>query len=399
MNIKIKAAPFWQLAFSITFLTLFVACENPGSVGSEFIEKSEITVDTIQVTSLIESNQDAYLGRLNRSAIGRFQDDLAGEVQAIALFKPSIQRSSEETIFTDSTELSLRLQIVDNLIYGDTTTVGTYSIYRVTSPWRGSSLRKSTTVTIDQSERIGGFTDTDADTNGTIFVDLTGSWKNDYINFFNLPEETREESYKSGDYGLAIVPDVATEKIIYSIFTQSNLTSFDTDTTSRIILDWGVNVERSGEVSNPESVILDSIFERMYRINLTEIIDGLANKNFVNADLIFKEDTLALSSTLGVNEVRSSALGLGIKLGPSDDIAYEIGFSALDFSAVSTDGLYRFSLTKLLNDYLYGEAPISDIYLYLTASSGTLSYTSLFTGVNNPEDGPQLIIYGLEKEN
>lgn len=398
MNIKTKAAIFWRLAFSVTFISICIACEDPGSIGGGFIEKSEITVDTIQVTNLTESNQDAYLGRLSRTAMGRFEDGLVGDIQAVSLFKPSIQRASEDLVLNDSTNLSLRLQFFENLVYGDTTSIGTYSIYRVNSEWRGSSLRSSTDIVINEGELIGQFSDSNVDTNGTISVNLSGSWKDDYINYFNLPGDTRDDAYRLGDHGLAIVPDEANNKIMYASFTQSNLTAFASDTTSRIILDWGVNIERTGELSNSEKAILHSTFDRIFRFSLTEIIDGLENKNFVKAELVFKEDTLALSGSLNPNEVRTSALGMGLKLGPSDDIAYRIGFSVPDFSAFSSDGFYRFSLTKLVNDYLYGEATVSDVYLYLSSSSGTLSYTSFFTGEGSPQDSPKLIIYGLDAE-
>lgn len=398
MHIKIKAARLWQLAFSIIFISIFVACEDPGSIGSGFVEKSEITIDTILVTTLTASNQDAYTGRLNRSAIGRFQDGLMGDIEAFSLFKPSIQRSSDTLVFDSSTNLSLRLQIFEGEAYGDTTTTGTYSVYRVDSPWRGSSLRNSTEIVIDESEVIGQFSDANVDTNGIVQVDLAGSWKEDYINYFNMADESRDEAYKVGDYGLAIVPNDGNNKILYTSFSSSNLMAVNSDTTFRAILDWGVDLERTGEVSDPERVILHSTYDRILHLDFTNTISGLENKNFVRAELVFKEDTLALFNSLNPGEIRTPVLGLGLILGPVDDIAYEAGFGILDFSAVSNDGYYRFSITSLLNNYLYDETVVSDIYIYLSSTSGSLGYTSLFSGAANQEDAPQLIIYGLESD-
>ncbi|MEQ9308309.1 MAG: hypothetical protein RLN90_02580 [Balneolaceae bacterium] len=398
MNIKTKAASFWWLAFSISFATLFVACENPGSIGSEFIEKSEINVDTIQVSNLIESNQDAYLGRLSRSAIGRFQDGLAGEIEAISFFKPSIQRSSDTLIFDDNTNLSLRLQLYEDEVYGDTSSTGTYSIYRVSSSWRGSTFRNSSDIIFDEGELIGQFSDATADTNGIIYVELTGSWKDDYINFFNMADDTRDEAYKAGDFGLAVIPDAGNSKIVYANYTLSNLTSFDSDTTSRFILDWGVDIDRTGEVDNPERIILDSNFDKILRFNLAEIADQIGNKNFARVAIEFKIDTLALSSSLADGEVRSSALGMSLKFGPLSDIPFDLGFGSLEFSTVNNNGFYRFNLTGLLNNYLYGEASVSDAYVYLTASSGSLAYTSIYLDDSNPENNPKLIVYGIEGE-
>ncbi len=397
MHIKNRAAILWRLTFSITFLSIFAACEDPGSVGGGFIEKSEIKIDTILISTIISSNQDAYLGRLSRSATGRFQDDLVGEIEAISFFKPSIQRSSDTLVFDENTKLSLRLQVIQDEVYGDSSTTGTYSIFRVNSLWRGSAFRNSMDISINEGELIGQFSDAELDTNGIVYVELSGSWKDDYINYFNMPDETRNDAYKAGDYGLAVVPDAGNAKIVYANYTISNLTAFDSDTTSRFILDWGVDLTRTGEVQNADRIILQSTFDTVLRFNLAEIADQMVNKNFVRAELIFKEDTLALSSTLNSGEVRSRALGLALKLGPLNDTAYELAFESPDFSAVSSDGFYRFSLTTLLNSYLYGSAPISDVYLYLSSSSGSLGYTSLFSGSSNPEEnGPKLVIYGIE---
>tara|TARA_R110000868_G_scaffold408293_5_gene691006 strand:- start:36553 stop:37752 length:1200 start_codon:yes stop_codon:yes gene_type:complete len=396
MHIKTKAATLWRLAFSISFISIFIACQDPGSLGGGFIEKSEINIDTIQVTTLNASSQNAYLGRLSRSATGRFQDDLVGDIEAISFFKPSIQRSSDTLLFDSNTNLSLRLQVVENVVYGDTTTTGNYSIYRVNSLWRGSAFRNSMDITVDEGELIGQFSDASLDSNGIVQLELSGSWKDDYINFFNMPDETRDAAYKAGDYGLAVVPDAGNSKVVYISYALSNLTAFGSDTTSRTILDWGVDLERSGALNSPGRIILDSTFDTVFRVNLAEVADQIGNRNFARAELELKIDTLALKNSLDVNEIRTSPLGLGLKLGPFDDVEYELGFSSSDLTTVNFEGSYRFTVTTLLNNYLFGEAPISDVYLYLSATSGNLAYTSIFAGDTNQDNNPKLIIYGVE---
>lgn len=395
MHIKNKAAILWRLTFSITLLSLFVACEDPGSVGGDFVEKSEISIDTIIVANLIESNEDAYLGRLSRSASGRFVDDTFGEIEAISFFKPSISRSSDTTIFDNSTELNLRLQILENEFYGDTTSVSSYNIYRVSSFWRGSAFTNSDDITYDAGELIGQFTDAEIDTNGFVFVPLTGTWKDDYINYFNMPDETRDEAYKEGDYGLAIVPDVGNSKIVYNSYGLSNVTAYAQDTTSHIILDWATDIDLNNAVVNPDRVVLSSLFDTIYKINLSDLADQIPNSNFVRAELIFKEDTLAITSTLEEHEVRSDILGLGLTLGPVDDVPYEIGFGALDISATLEDDLYRFTLTTLLNNYFFGDLEISEVYIFMSVSQGNIGYSSLYSDDADPDDAPKLIIYSL----
>lgn len=397
MHIKTKAATFWQLTFSVIILSTFFACQDPGTIGGGFVEKTDIDIDTLLVTNITTSNQNAYLGRLGRSATGIYQDDLFGNINAVSFFKPSIFRSADTVAFDENTIFTLRLQLFENEVYGDTTQSGLYTIHRVSSLWRGSSFRNDMDINFNGSEIIAQFSDADADTNGIVEVELSGTWKTDYISFFNEADSVREEGYRENEFGLAIVPDVSNNKIVYTNYTQSNIRAIAQDTTSHFILDWGFDVDRTGELNNADRVNLHSTYNTALRINLTSIGDEVSEINFVRAELVFNTDTLTLKNTLAANEVRTNALGLGLTIGPLNDEAYELGFGTIDLSAVAkTDGTYRFNITNILNDYIHGDRSINDLYIHLSASQGALAYTSLFNVNADPENAPRVIIYGLE---
>lgn len=398
MHTRTKAARIWQLAFSVIILSTIFACQDPGTIGGGFVEKTDIDIDTLLVTNIITSNQNAYLGRLGRSATGTYQDDLFGNIDAVSFFKPSIFRSSDTLVFDENTGFTLRLQLFESEVYGDTTQAGTYTIHRVNSLWRGSSFRNDMDISYDGAETIGQFTDADVDTNGVVEVELSGTWKNSYVSYFNEEADSvRDENYRQNEFGLAIVPDAGNNKIVYANYALSSLRAIADDTTSHFTLDWGFDVDRAGEINSADKVNLHSTYNNTLRVNLSSIGDQVSEINFIRAELVFNRDTLALNNTLAQNEVRTGALGLGLTIGPLDDSAYELGFGTIDLSAAAReDGTYRFNITNVLNDYIHGDLSIDDLYIYLSANQGALAYTSLFNENADPDNAPRVIIYGLE---
>ncbi len=397
MHIKTKAATFWQLAFSIIILSTFIGCQDPGTLGGGFIDKTDIDIDTLLITNLTTINQDAYLGRLGRSAIGGYDDDLFGNIESVSFFKPSIFRPADTVVFDASTIFKLQLQLQEGEEYGDTTQTGNYSIYRVNSLWRGSAFRNSMSINYDEAEAIGQFSDADVDTNGVIEVELSGSWKDDYISFFNEADSIREDLYKRNDFGLAVVPDAGNNKVIYANYTLSNVEAVAEDTTTHFILDWGYDLNRTGATIDPDRIMLQTTFNNILSLDLSSLADEVSDINFIRAELVFNRDTLNLSNTLQQDEVRSPSLGLGMSIGPLDDVAYEIAFGTIDLSAAARDdGTYRYNITNILNSYIHGDLSINDLYLYLSANQGTLAYTSLYNVGTDPELAPRVILYGLE---
>lgn len=401
MHINNKAASLWRLTFSLIFLSIFASCQDPGTVGGDFVEKTEIDIDTLLISNLSMVSLDPYLGRLGRSATGLYNDALFGSIEATSFFKPSIFRVADSVVFDESTIFSMRLQLRESEEYGDTLSHGTYSIYRVNSLWRGSTYKKSSSIDIDQSELIGSFRDIETDTSGFVEFELTGSWKTDYIEAFNMSDSLRNDFYKSNEFGLAIVPDAGNEKIVYANFPLTTLHAFDEDTTSHFILDWGFDFERNGEVTDNDHITLPSTFENVLQVDLEEIADQISNINFVRAELIFTEDTLSQQSSLNQSNVRTSSLGMGVTLGPlDDDKAYEIGFGSIDIGSIETTGQFRFNITNLINSYIFGESTaLDDVYLYLAATDGSIAFTSLYSPTAEKSLAPKLVIYGLRGEN
>src|SRR5690554_4107660 len=101
-----------------TVLALFTGCEDPGSIGEEYIDKSELTFDTLSVKAIQNQNYTGYSGRLAHIATGNYSDDIFGDITALALLKPSLSLPAGKKL-TDDHDLKLKLLINNVLTYGD----------------------------------------------------------------------------------------------------------------------------------------------------------------------------------------------------------------------------------------------------------------------------------------
>lgn len=395
-----KAALIRRLAFSLTILSLFIACEDPGSVGGNFVDQSEVLVDTVLISSLPLSTANPYLGKLTLSAIGEFDDQMFGSIKTQAFFKPEIDYfSATDSVISLSSDLTMRLRFSEDDTYGNTETTANYSVFRVNELWRGSTYTKEDTLTFG-NEVIATFSDADIDSLGFVDFELGGSWKEDYVNFFNVKGDSlREASYRDNDFGLAIVSDVGNEKINYVSFGFSSLLIISSDTNSVSIADWTVDITRSGEVSEIDRIKVHSTYDTYLTLNLKELIDQASTNDFIRVELVLVQDTSALSNSLNVGEVRSPASGFRLIQGPlddNDDRAYEFSFSSDAVNGFYIDGAYRFNISTLVNDDAYADSPIEEVYLFPFSSNGVLGYSSIYSPGVDLQFAPKIIIYGLE---
>ena len=403
MQKKQKATKRGLLIFPGILFSFFIACQDPGTIGSKFVEKTKIDIDTLLLTDINTISADPYLGKLDRSAVGGFEDPLFGNLRAVSFFKPSITKASNTLPLVDEARFLLNLQLFPDEVYGDSTSEAEYSIYRATSLWRGSAFKQSMDINYDATELIGEFNDASFDTNGIAKIELTGSWVKDYINYFNMPDLTRNDFYRENEFGLVIVPNAESEKIIYTSYASSVLQSIvpDTtsfDTTARNILDWGYDLETLPTSTDADRIRLESTLNAVIQVNLAQYTDQIESINFVRTELVFSVDTTSIVSSIAPNVQRTDPLGLGLKLGPLTDVAYELFFETNDASAVIQNGAYRIDITDELNAYLVGELELSDAYIFLIGAEGALSYTNLFSENSEREFTPQIIFYGLEGE-
>lgn len=403
-----KAARIRQLVFSLIILFAFVACEESGTVGAGFVDESSIVIDTISVSELPFSNTDPFTGKLTNSPVGSFNDPIFGEIEAIGLFKPSIILGDISNLPVD-VKTVLRLNVDIDNVYGNQTTDGTFKVYRVGDLWRGSAIRMSDDPEILTasggpivSSEVGEFRYADIDTTGFIELDLEGPWRTDYIEYYNSDAEDRDSTYRFEDFGLAIVPDTDVDKVIYTRFSTSRLILIDEanqDTSSNIMLDWAYDIDLTGGNSPEGNITLSNTFNPFLTINFTPVANQLSNNNFVRAELVLTPDSTSMEASLATNQKRTENPPFRVQLGPSNDIAYDLGFNTTNSIGTIEEGIYKFDITGLFNAYLFGETDISEIYLYAGQNQGYLGFNTFF-GFNAPSNAvPKVLIYNLEETN
>lgn len=402
MNTLNKAALYRQLTFSlvVVLLAILTGCEDPGTTGSQFVSKSELVVDTVLVDDLIERQMDPFLGRLQRAATGQFDDDLYGSITAVSYFKPDISGEGDTVEVGQNSLLRLRLRSYTNEVYGDTTGRMEYHIYRVTERWRGTTVRRSSNINYDESELIGRFSDAEIDTNGVITVVLGGSYKDDFVAYLDSDDPDIEEQYLEQEFGLAIVPSGNTQRINYLNFLSTDMLIeiADRPNYSVPILDWAYDFEQVNP-SYSDDRIFPSNADLYYQLDLSRVAETIRDRNIIRAEFILYEDTLNRDNTLSDTERRTDGFELAMVVGPEPQPDFAIGFQQVDLNGFQlTNGTFVFDVTTALNNYLFSDADISEIYLFLNSQQGLISFSTFFYNTGDPAVEPKVLLYNLRSD-
>jgi hypothetical protein len=395
-----KAAYTRQLAFSLLLFTALISCKEDGSLGAGFVDESTIKADTLYLNNINIDSANAYTGKLAFSPMGAFNDPLFGSINSFAFIRPSIANSYSDSTILDA-QLLLRLAISEDLFYGNEEGSATFGIYPVQNFWRGNAYRLNNDINLGENpERLASFNIADADTNGFLDIPLSGSYIADYLSFLNNQENNRDSTYRYNNFGLAIVPDAGTDKIVYSRMLSGRLFTITTnnDTLLNTIVDWGYDIDITAPAVPQNNFSLSSILSNYAVINFDELTDGFNTQNFVRAELQFTENTTQLESTLPAGAQRYDEPILRILLGPSIDVAYDLTFTTAIGQGVYNNGTYTFNVTGLFNAALFGNTDISSVYLFAAPNGGLISFNALFGSGTGTDIAPKLIIYKLVSE-
>lgn len=404
---NLRATKVMRLILYFSFPLLFLTCKENGSVGAGFIDESKVKIDTVLVSELPLENTDPLLGRLINSPLGTFNDLLFGDIHAISFFKPSIIQGESGDLPIDAIAI-LRLNVDIDNIYGNQTSNGSYKVYRIGNEWRGTAFKMSDEIDITISDDpigpisnslIGKFNYSDIDTTGFVEFELDGAWKTDFIQFYNSDEVDRDSTYRFEDFGLVIVPEDDVDKVIYTRFSTSRLlliNELEQDTTTNVMLDWAYDIDISNGNPPESNLTLSNTFTPFMNFDLTPIAAQITNNNIIRAELVLTPDSTTISTSLFDNQKRTENPPFRVQLGPSNDIAYDLGFNTTNSRGIITDGIYKFDLTGLVNAYLFGDTDISEIYLYAGQNQGYLGFNTFFGFDADETAVPKVLIYYLE---
>lgn len=397
----IGSVPCYFYLFAV--LLIFTACENPGNIGEDYIDKSELIFDTLTVGSTQNPEFIGYTGRLSRLAIGSFDDPLFGSITTASLIKPSINVTlPAEDSLDESYSLKLKLVFDKTVTYGDTLSAVNYSIHEVTSYWNGLHFKLNSDFTYDESTQLSSFSLTNED---SVIIDLPDSWRETY-NQFVYADGTVSDSLLQYEFkGLAIVADENANRIIHPLISRSRFLAIndntEPDTTEISLRDWAYSFSRENAAIPAETSVLHSTVENVIHFTLADFVPQIEGKNFIKAELIFHEAQEELENSLQVNEIRPAVTAVNIDVNYDSDAAHEFQFGQVEMpgSKNSSTNTFRINVTNHFNALIFGNDDKTDLYLGIGSNAGAIRSTLVYNE-NAPEAlQPKLILTFLEEEN
>jgi|AntRauTorcE11897_2_1112592.scaffolds.fasta_scaffold00131_6 hypothetical protein len=378
-------------------ILFFYGCEDPGNVGSGFIDEPTIKIDTLYLDNISTENLDAYSGNLTNFNIGQYSDQLLGDVNTVGLLKPVLQNLSTGSSFNSNDfSMKLEIQLDSTLTYGDTSSVSDFTIYEISSLWRGNSQRINDVLAYNESEPVGSFS---VENDKRFTVDLSDMWKDKYATYLNSDAIDVDSLYRYEFFGLAIVPNGNGNKISIADRLSSRFIMIDAadDTIGVGFSSTGYFLERTNSNTGPsDASAVHSTLEQMMRIDLPmeELKDGYQDKNILKAELVLHEASDDLSGTLPQDHVRPPSNELTLNLGVDSEQVYKYQIIGPDFIANKNpeDSYYRTNLTLYFNNIFFGGETNNEIYVGLRSSSGILRSTYIYNQSASQQFRPKLII-------
>ncbi len=388
----------------LALLFIFNGCEDPGSVGSDYVDKPTLTFDTLSISQTDFLSYKGYSGRLGFIPIGHYSDALFGEIDVKGFLKPSRAPAIPDSIKLDESfdvKLELALDSLEN--YGDTLSQTNFTVYEITSPWRSNALNIDDDI--QYGDIVGSFTVGDQ---RNIVVDLSQQWIDKYKAFFYNTDEVADidSSYNYNFGGLAIVSDQQDSKISFS---RSDGTKFlfingavsdTTDTLAVPLRDWGFTLDRAGAVTPNNTYPIHTTLEGMIGITMPDSLLRADNntKNIIRADLIFYEAEQELEANLPPNHIRLPIASLNMHLKERIEPVYEYQFGSIEFLGVPTNEdkpAFQINITNYVNDVIFGGESRRELILGAGSTSGALRSTLLYNENAAENVRPKIIITSL----
>lgn len=393
---------FFSLCISLlTLVIIFNGCEDPGSVGSEFVERPSLTFDTLSISQTETLSYNAYSGQLGYIPFGKYSDQIFGDVEVLSLVQPSISPTVDDSIdINENFQLKMRIQLDSLPQYGDTLSQSNFTLFEISSDWRGRSIRIDDEI--QYTNQVGSFS---IGTEKEVIVDLSQDWVDRYKNFYFNESPSSDSLYIRSMKGLALVSDQNNSKISFarsgnfSLIMLNGIQSDTTDTVNVPLRDWGFTLNRTGAVNSPNTFALHSTLEGMMKVSMPNDLlkEESQSENIIRADLVFYEAEDELSQSLPANHNRPDVNLLNLYIEPEVEPVYEYQFGSTisrsdsDFS----DSAFKINVTSYVNNVLFGNESRNELVIGVGTSSSLLRSTLLYDFTAPENLRPKLIITSL----
>lgn len=404
-----KALPYF--ASLLLSLPLLTSCEDPGVVGSTFIdEQGNLSYNSYPIDKMEAVEFDGYAGKLGNIPIGHYLDPVFGDINSIGVIRPAISAFQIDTIDTSVDTLFIQL-VLDGTVYGDTLNTARFDVYEITQPWRGKELLYGDEISFDDSSPVASFEVRPAQ--DTVFFQLSQDWMEKYNESLIASGDDRDSAYVYGLPGLALVPRVRdTQKIVYvkvetDVFTeatninQTRLIAGDTTGTRRYqaLSDWGASVVRGGTYPLPDgSTPAYGTSEQFFEIDFSFTKERLISENLARVELVLFEDAPTLIGSLPEDHVRPPVTRAQIHIVNSGDPGQAIYFESANYvSLKDSKNTFRFNLTPTANAYLFDTLETNRYFLSVQSNNGFL-HSTLLHDLNTPGDAlkPRIIVTAIQ---
>lgn len=403
------------------FLFFITACEDPGGVGSDFLDSEEkLETRTLEVESLDPVQASAYSGNLPYMAIGEVDDPLFGRYRAVGLVKPAIDTTSVGSDVTGEIPFQLRL-VFSGSVYGDTLSSATFEVYRAEDVWRGNELKFEENQPIDSADKVGEFT---VNQNETVEVDLSQTWREEFEAYLSNSEVDRDSTYREEFPGLAIVPADGTEKMLFAVMESGSSSADNLDQTRFVRtppedpddsedeeedprqflspLDWGYFGERDPAAqADTQSLHLLSSLHSFGKLDTGLSAEVVESRNLVHAQLAVNVNRESLEANLPEHFSRPAVNQLQLHRVNSDRIGDWVFSRQPDYVALydeETDS-YRFNITSHVRDLLFDAPRPGTFYMTAQSMNGILFTIPLYNDQASDADRrPRIVITSVNSD-
>ncbi|MDR9417700.1 hypothetical protein [Gracilimonas sp.] len=388
-------------------ILIFNGCENPGSVGDDFTNSPVVTFDTLEVKNTSVLNfEDGYSGNFPFMAMGKYNDQIFGDIDATTFVRPIRNPNIPDSLEIEGNNFSMKLEVgLDSAqTYGDTLGTASFSVYEITSLWRGTSHRVNDELDYNEANLIGQF---QVGSEKNILIDLADSWKDKYASYLNNEEDNADSLYQYEFHGLAIVPTGSSGKIDFPNASETRfliLNEDQTDTASVPLNNWAYSINRSNVPQTEGAFPLHTTMESAMRIVFPteELKQKHSSSNIIKSELIFYSAEENLQNSLPVNHYRPNINLLGLNQRTVDDDVFEYQLTDPDFIApiIEDSAYFKAPVNTFVNNALYGEEEQNEMIVGIGSSSGILRSTLIFNSEAPSHKKPKLIItYIVNEEN
>lgn len=401
-NIAGHGSKIWlTLAGTLMGALLLVGCENPGSVGSGFLDAdTRVITDTLQFSDLQEQSFDSWSGDHDFFSVGEFNDPLFGNLRSVGYLKPTLPGNSAENDFLSDAEMKLQLHIDQQEVYGDSNAAVQYDVMEVGELWRGVAMTLEDRLALDQSYTVGSFT---AGKDETVTVDLSGSFVDRYREFYLSLEENRDSLYRYSFFGLALVPRDSGKMIPIDVEdTQFLVYNPGLDTLNFGLSSWAYSLERTNRPDLPAGrTPVHSTLENVFSFDLQALQEAVGSVNLSRVELVIYEDSVRMDNTL--DQVSASSGRPDVKFLRLHRVEKGTTPEALDpGSALARgafnpkDAAFHFNITDFVRTGGLEASTGFDFYITGPAHNGIIRSSLIFNNEAPAERRPKLIVTSIQ---